>query len=87
MKNSNEKYSEPLTTKTTKLGSGFYGCRVFNRGKLVVELRVPRNLVSSAYRDLFRTLDKLGVGSKMAHSSRMRGKNHESLKGYKYIWY
>lgn len=78
---------EPFSTKTTSLGNRLYGCRVFNNGKVIVELRVPRSLISSAYREMFRTLDKLGYDSKMAHSSRMRGKNHESLNGYKFIWY
>lgn len=78
---------EPFSTRTTKISTRLYGCRVFNKGKLLVELRVPKNLISSAYRDMFRTLDKLGYTSPMAHASRMRGKNHESLTGYKYIWY
>lgn len=78
---------EPFSTKTTRLTGSLYGCRVFNKGKLVVELRVPKKLISTAFRDMFRTLDKLGYDSPMAHASRMRGKNHESLKGYKYIWY
>lgn len=78
---------EPFSTKTTNLGNGLFGCRVFNNDKLVVELRVPKSLISCAYRDMFRTLDKLGFDSKMAHASRMRGKNHVSLTGYKYIWY
>ena len=79
--------SEPLSTKTTRIGNNLYGCRIYNLGKLIVEMRVPRQLISTAYRDMFRTLDKLGYKSKMAHSSRMRGKNHGILNGYKYIWY
>ena len=79
--------SEPFTTKTTKIAPRVYGCRVFNGGKLLLELQVPKNLISSAYRDMFRTLDKLGYNSPMAHASRMRGKNHENLTGYKYIWH
>lgn len=78
---------ECLSTKTTRITSKLFGCRVFYKGKLVVELRVPKDFISSAYRDMFRTLDKLGYESKMAHASRMRGKNFASLTGYKYIWY
>ena len=78
---------EPFSTKTTRVTGSLYGCRVFNKGKLLVELRVPQRLISTAYRDMFRTLDKLGYCSDMAHSSRMRGKNHENLNGYKYIWH
>lgn len=78
---------EHCSTKTTKVAKGLYGCRVWYKDRLVVEMRVPRHLVSCAYRDMFRTLDKLGFDSKMAHASRMRGKNHTSVTNYKYIWY
>ena len=78
---------EPLSTKTTRVAPGLYGCVVFNDGVPVVEVRVPRSLISSAYKDMFRTLDKLGFQSRMAHSSRMRGKNHQNVNHYRYIWH
>lgn len=78
---------ETLETKTTYLGNGLYGCRVINSAtkKPIVELRVQKHLISAAYYDMLRTLDKCGYDSKMASASRHRGKNH--VVNAKYIWH
>lgn len=79
---------EILETKVTRLTKdGIYGCRVIIKatGKPIVELRVPKHLIADAFYDMLRTLDKLGYNSKMADSSRHRGKGN--LVHYKYIWY
>lgn len=48
------------STKVTWLGTE-YGCRIYIGDKLVVEGRAPsRDLIGATFRDLFRTLDKLG---------------------------
>lgn len=77
---------EPVTTKVTRLQRNLYGCRVFYKGKLVCETRVPRIEVSSAVKGLLRMLDKCGYDSKMAHYSRHRN-NHMPVSCTKTIWY
>lgn len=78
---------ETLETKTTYLGNGLYGCRVINSqtNKPIVELRVQKHLISDAYFDMLRTLDKSCYDSDMAHASRHRGKG--KCVNAKYIWY
>jgi len=78
---------EILYTKVTYLGKGLYGCRVYNRNtdKPIVELRVCKKLIGSAFRDMLRTLDKLGWDSPMAHAARHRNKPYTHNPG-KYIW-
>ncbi|WAX21906.1 hypothetical protein [Stenotrophomonas phage RAS14] len=77
-----------LYTKVTYLGKGLYGCRVYNRktNLPLVELRVCKRLIGSAFRDMLRTLDKLGWDSPMADASRHRDKSYTQNPG-KYIWY
>lgn len=78
---------DKLKTKTTYLGNGLYGCRVLDShtGTPVVELQVEKSLISDAYFDMLRTLDKLGSGSDMANASRHRGKG--KCVSAKYIWH
>lgn len=68
-------YVEPYRTKTTRLGDGRYGCRVYKGDVLVCEMRVQKGLISVAYKDMLRTLDKMGSNSRMASASRDRPKN------------
>ena len=59
------------TTKATWLGKE-YGCRVFFDGKLVVEGRTPlRQEIGAVFRDLLRTMDKLG-GDAFTNAARNR---------------
>ena len=78
---------ETLETKTTYLGNGLYGCRVIDAitKKPIVELQVKKDLISDAYFDMLRTLNKLGRDSHMADSSRHRGKG--KVVDAKYIWH
>ena len=60
-----------ITTKATWLGHE-YGCRIFYDGRLVLEGMCPsRDLIGPTFRDLMRTLDKLG-GNKFTWASRHR---------------
>lgn len=78
---------EVLTTKVTKLSSSLWGCRVLIEGKVVLEVRVTsREYIQPAFKDMLRTLDKLGVDSKMAKSSRYRD-NGKPTNRFKFIWY
>lgn len=78
---------EVLTTKVTKLSSSLWGCRVLIEGKVVVEVRVTsREYIQPAFKDMLRVLDKLGVDSKMAKSSRHRD-NGKPTNKFKFIWY
>lgn len=60
-----------FTTRATWLGKE-YGCRVFRDGHLVVEGRTEhRHLIGAVFRDLLRTLDKLG-GDDFTNAARYR---------------
>lgn len=67
---------EIFNTKVTRIKEDLYGCRVIKKdtGRVVVECQVPRILIQPAFQDIFRTLDKMGHISPMAHSSRWRPK-------------
>ena len=80
--------TEPLYTKVTYIGKGIYGCRVYSRksNKPIVEIRVCKRLIGSAFRCMLRTLDKLGWDSPMAHAARHRDKSYTTDPG-NYIWY
>lgn len=81
--------TDTLTTKVTQLGNGLIGCRVLNAVTLapIVEIRVTSmNQVSSAIKEMLRTLDKLGYDSKMASASRNRDNGMPANKS-KMIWY
>jgi len=74
------------TTKATWLGSE-YGCRVFYKGKFVVEGRCPtKELIGPTFRDLLRTLDKLG-GDAFTRASRERKYKEGNLcHSVKHLW-
>lgn len=77
--------NEPLTTKVTRLGNGWYGCRLYNNGVLIDEVRVPnRSDISAAMKDMLRWFDKMGGDSNMAHASRHRN-NHLPVNRYKHV--
>lgn len=60
------------STKATRLGNGEYGCRVFRGDTLVVEGRAQgRTMIGPVFRDLLRTLDKLG-GDAFTKAARTR---------------
>lgn len=77
---------ENCTTKTTHLGNGLYGCRVWHKSILTCETRVSKIEISSAFKSMFRMLDKCGYDSEMAHASRHRN-NHMPLINTRTIWY
>ena len=59
------------TTKVTRTKDGYF-CRVSFRGEPIVQTKVKkREEIGPAFRDLLRTLDKLG-GDKFTHSARYR---------------
>jgi hypothetical protein len=78
---------EPFYTKVTYLGKGLYGCRIYRKDTnvYIVEMRVCKKLIGSAFRDMLRTLDKLGWVSPMAHASRHRDKPY-THNASKFIW-
>jgi hypothetical protein len=60
-----------FTTKVTSLANGF-GCRIFYNDVLIVEALEPtKDMIGPTFRDLFRTLDKMG-GDKYTKSVRER---------------
>lgn len=59
------------TTDTTRTKDGYF-CRIFFRGKPIVQTKVAtRCEIGPAFRDLFRTIDKLG-GDKFTNAARHR---------------
>lgn len=59
------------TTKTTWLGKE-YGCRIYSDDLLIVEARVKNKIeIGAAYRDMLRTLDKMG-GDEFTSAARKR---------------
>lgn len=74
------------TTRCTWLGNQ-YGCQVFYQGQLVVEGRCPtRDLIGPTFRDLMRTMDKLG-GDAFTHAARYRNwKDGNVRHPVKHIW-
>jgi hypothetical protein len=74
------------TTKSTKVGDSYF-CKVLFRGKAVVQTRVKeRSEVGPAFRDLLRTLDKLG-GDAFTHAARYRKWKDGNQDGqFKHEW-
>ena len=56
----------------THLGKGIYGCRCFTNDILTQEIRVTKNLIGAACREMLRWEDKCGNLSDYADSSRHR---------------
>lgn len=77
---------ENCVTKTTHLGRGVYGCRIWYKGELCCETRVEKTRISSAFKGMLRMLDKCGYESPMASASRHRN-NHMPISKAKMIWY
>ena len=77
---------EILKTRSTHLGNGVYGCRIYDNrtGNWIVEMRVPKNMISNAIYDMLRTLDKIGYPSQMSSAARSRGKGR--CLNVKTIW-
>jgi hypothetical protein len=84
---SNTNKQSRYTTKVTRLGDK-YGCRVFVDGRLVVEGRCERRCdIAPTFRDLLRTIDKLGCGDSFTHAARMRiSKEGNSIFHVKHLW-
>lgn len=81
-------HPEIFYTKVTHLGKGIYGCRVYKKetNLPIVEIRVCKALIGSAFRSMLRMLDKCGWVSPMAHAARHRDKPYNSNPG-NFIWY
>jgi len=75
------------TTKVTWLGSS-YGCRIYWCGVLVVEGRCKNRFeIGATFRDLLRTMDKLG-GDEFTHAARYRKfKEGNPILAVKHIWF
>ena len=74
------------TTKTTQLGKE-YGCRVYFDDKLIVEGRAPnRIMIGATYRDLLRTLDKLGGDSFTSAVRKRKYKEGNPIASVKHYW-
>lgn len=75
------------TTKTTRIGSQ-YGCRVFINGELIVEGRAQGRLeIGPVYRDLIRTMDKLGGDAFTSASRKRKYKDGNLTANVKHIWH
>nr|QMP83102.1 MAG: hypothetical protein [Caudoviricetes sp.] len=74
------------TTKTTWLGKE-YGCRVYLGDELIVEGRAQnKHLIGATYRDLLRTLDKMG-GDAFTNAARDRKyKEGNPVASVKHYW-
>ena len=77
---------QTYTTKATWLGTE-YGCRVFKDGALVVEGRcATRDMIGATFRDLLRTLDKLG-GDEFTSAARGRKQRAGNpIVGVRHLW-
>jgi hypothetical protein len=75
------------STRATWLGKE-YGCRVLLDGVPVLEARCPsRELIAPTFRDLLRTIDKLGGGDHFTSAARYRNSRLGNLcRGVKHLW-
>ena len=76
------------TTKVTWLGKE-YGCRIYHDGKLILEGRAQsKDMIGLTFRDLLRTIDKMGTGDAFTHAARFRKWKPGNKSGnVKHIWY
>lgn len=75
-----------ISTRVTWLGKE-YGCRVYQDGRLVVEARCPtRDLIGPTFRDLFRTMDKLGGDAYTKAARRRKFKDGNTRASVKHYW-
>lgn len=80
--NTNTEYS----TKVTWLGNE-YGCRVFNDKGLVVEGRCQsKNMIGPTFRDLLRTLDKLGGDAFTSAARKRKFRAGNATTSVKHLW-
>ena len=79
----NSEYS----TKCTRLGAAGWGCRIFFKGKLIVEgIAETRNEIGPCFRDLLRTIDKMG-GDVFTNAARYRKWKNGNMSGnYRHEW-
>ena len=72
--------------KATWLGTE-YGCRVYRDGILAVEGRcATRDMIGATFRDLLRTLDKMG-GDEFTSAARERSQREgNAVVSVKHIW-
>lgn len=77
------------TTKVTYLkGCKQYGCRIYYKGKLTLEGRAScRAAIGPVFRDLMRTLDKLGGDNYTSFSRKHKYKEGNTPIDVKHIWY
>lgn len=76
----------PYITKTTFLGNQ-YGCRIFKDGVLIVEGRCKtREEIGPTFRDLFRTLDKLGGDEYTAAVRKRKFKEGNKCVNTRHYW-
>lgn len=77
-----------ITTKVTNLKQHGYGCRVFIDDQLVLEGRCPsKDLIGPTFRDLLRTIDKMGGNTFTAAARKRINKEGNQAISIKHIWY
>lgn len=75
-------------TQVTRLRAGLYGCRVFKGDQLLVEGRCrSRAEINAVFRQLIRTLNKLGYDDNFTDSVRRRyTEKYTPDVDFQYIW-
>lgn len=74
------------TTKATWLGDR-YGCRVFYDGNLIVEGQcLTKDMIGATFRDLLRTLDKLGGDDFTSAARKRKFKAGNKMAQVKHFW-
>jgi hypothetical protein len=74
-------------TKVTRFPNGF-GCRIFLNDVLIVEGKAPsKNLIGPTFRDLFRTLDKMGGNKQTSAIRKRKFKEGNLCAQVKHIWH
>lgn len=76
-----------ITTKATRLNKKWWGCRILVDGEPLLEVRVDnKEDIAPAFRDMMRTMDKLGFIDERLMAARKR-MNKEGYKHFKFVWY
>lgn len=74
------------TTRVTYLGDR-YGCRVLRGGRVVVEGQCQtRDQIGATFRDLFRTLDKLGGDAFTSAARKRKYREGNAVASVKHLW-
>jgi hypothetical protein len=77
-----------IITKVTNLKQYGFGCRVFVDDQLVLEGRCEsKEFIGPTFRDLFRTLDKMGGNQYTAATRNRMYKDGNQNISVKHIWY